>query len=247
MANLVNTPEANNGKPAKKSLTDTVKLEADAVSLLNTHARNAGISKCEYASAAIRYFAENGLDPTKTTTLAEGVKTREKLLDVSYDVRKLTGEVGTRIIAILRNFEKENYKYQQAQQGGLFAYLGQIEDNILSYQQMVESQVLAPMLERVIRNGVDTHIARVLTNAVLLKTKDQPLSNEEVNRSTANYDGQRDKQLVVEAQKIADKSPVARPRLTARPALTPVPAPPKPAAQPVPAATPVTPPAPPKP
>ncbi|AMR25509.1 hypothetical protein A0257_22735 (plasmid) [Hymenobacter psoromatis] len=216
----------NPGRSAKKDLRKNVFITNAAHSQLNKATKNLPISNGEYASAAIEYFALSGLDPTAAQTkglVAIGAKVGE----ASYEIRKQGAEIGNRIVAIQRVFERELFKFLQAQQTGIVGYLERIETNILDHQVAVESQMLAPMMERLVRTGIDSHITRVLTEILMLKTKTSAFVKEELQESTRDYDAQRERRLVSEIRKLLETATLATPKISVRPQLTAAPEPPK--------------------
>jgi hypothetical protein len=109
----------------------------------------------------------------------------------------------------------------QAQQGGLLGYLESIEVNILNHQVAVESQLLAPMFEQIIRGGLETHMHRMMTEVLLLKFKDKdyPFSGNDLKLTNADYDGQLDRRFISHMRKLIEEAMVAIPTATQRPAL----------------------------
>lgn len=183
-------------------------------------AKKLKISNIDYASAAIAYFATNGLDPTSQETQGL-ISVQAKMSEVSLEIRKQNVDIGNRLVAILRAWEANQYKFLQAQQNGVFEYLENIEANILNNQGAMESRVLAPLLQRVVRNGVEAHLTRMLTEMLLLKfgDKDYPFSTAKLKGTNADYDEQRDRQLVRELRKLLEDTPSATPTLTQKPAI----------------------------
>ena len=234
-----NTPDGAR-RPAKRRekkepidwAKKTVGLDASTHTSLVKSAEKLSMSKAKFASAAIRYFVENGLDPTKTG-VSEIAQLRTLIGESNYEIRKQNVDIGNRLVTILRTWEANQYKFMQTQQGGLLGYLEGIEANILNHQVAVESQVLAPLFERVVRNGVESHLTRMLTEILLLKldNKKYPFLPAELKGTNAEYDGQRDRQLVRELQKLLEAATVATPKRTQKPvvAVPTVGAPAKPA------------------
>ena len=210
--------------------------------MLNQHSKKLGVGKGEYTDAAVRYFAENGLDPTKATGLLESTKTQAKVSQTSHTTQQFVADVGNRLMAVLKSFERELFKVLEAQQGGIFEYLGQIEANILNHQVGVEAQILTPLLERLIATGVETHMSRVLVEVLMLKTRNLEFTTEDAQTTKLAYDRQRDNQIIVETRKILETARVTRPQATVKPPLAkPTPPPPKAAVKPAPPIPPATP------
>jgi hypothetical protein len=201
---------------AKKS----VGLDTSTHTSLVKSAEKLSISKAKYAGAAIRYFTENGLDPTKAG-VSELAQLRTQIGETTYEIRKQNVDIGNRLVAIMRTWEANQYKFLQAQQGGLLGYLESVEANILNHQVAVESQLLAPILERIVRGGLETHLHRMLTEILLLKFKDKdyPFSGNELKLTNANYDGQLDQRFISHMRKLLEDATVAAPKTTQKPIL----------------------------
>lgn len=213
---------ANRKVPTKSSeaKNKTVTVSDAAFYQAEQSAKKLRISKSKYASAAIDYFATNGLDPTKAG-ISELAQLRTLIGETNYEVRKHNADIGNRLVAILRTWEANQYKFMQTQQGGILGYLEDIEANILNHQVAVESRVLAPLLERLVRTGVETHMNRVLTEILLLKLDDKkhPYLAADLKNTNADYDGQLDRQLVIEARKLLETATVTAPKATQKPSL----------------------------
>jgi hypothetical protein len=213
-------------RPAKRKepikLSDaknkTVTVSEGAFIQVEQSAKKLRMSKSKYTSAAIDYFATNGLDPTKAG-VSELAQLRTLVGETTYEIRKQNVDIGNRLVAILRTWEANQYKFMQAQQGSVLGYLESIEVNILNHQVALESQLLTPLLERVVRNGVDSHLARMIGEVLILKTKGTSYSQDELRQSTSDYDAQRDRQLVNEIRKLLDSATITAPKPTVKPIL----------------------------
>lgn len=219
MTDSASTSTPNADKPSSTSRKPAFVTTA-AHNLMDKAAKKLKISNIDYASEAIAYFATNGLDPTSQATQGL-ISVQAKMGEVGLEIRKQNVDIGNRLVAILRAWEANQYKFLQAQQSGVLEYLENIEANILNNQGAVESRVLAPLLQRVVRNGVETHLTRVLAEILMLKLNNEknPYSAETLTRSNAYYDRQRDQQLVEELQKLLEATPSATPTLTQKPAI----------------------------
>jgi hypothetical protein len=219
-------------KEATNWASKSVALESDAHSTLDKAAKKLGLSNAKYASAAIRYFTQNGLDPTKAG-VSELAQLRTQIGESAYEVRKQNADIGNRLVAIIRTWEANQYKFMQTQHVGVVGYLEDIEANILNHQVAVESQLLAPMMERLVRTGVETHMTRLLNELLLLKFDDDkyPISDADIAFSNGDYNKQLDTQFVGALRKLLETARVTAPVATKKPVLA-VPTlgpPPKPA------------------
>jgi hypothetical protein len=218
MDQAANSSPASKEKKASQGKGFTVGVDADAHRSVEAQAKKLNMSKSKYASAAIAYFATNGLDPCSQETQGL-ISVQAKMSEVGLEIRKQNVDIGNRLVAILRTWESNQYKFMQQQQVGVLDYLEDIETNILNHQVAVESQLFAPMLERLVRSGVETHMNRVLSEIVLLKLKEAKFSLDELKLSTTDYDGQLDRRLVSEVKKLLETATVAAPKRTQKPVL----------------------------
>jgi hypothetical protein len=224
------------GRPRSQALAEKpgppLRITAEADRILVQQAGKLKLSKGKYASAAIAYFATNGLDPTKAG-VSELAQLRTLIGESAYEVRKQNADIGNRLVAIIRTWEANQYKFMQTQHIGVVGYLEDIEANILNHQVAVESQLLAPMMERLVRTGVETHMTRLLNELLLLKFDDDkyPISDADIAFSNGDYNKQLDTQFVGALRKLLETARVTAPVATKKPVLA-VPTlgpPPKPA------------------
>jgi hypothetical protein len=196
----------------------TVGLDTSTHTSLVKSAEKLNMSKAKYASAAIGYFVQNGLDPTKAG-VSELAQLRTLIGESAYEVRKQNADIGNRLVAIIRTWEANQYKFMQTQHIGVVGYLEDIEANILNHQVAVESQLLAPMLERLVRSGVETHLSRILSEMLLLKFKDDkyPFTDGELQLSTQEYNEELDKKFVTELRRLLTTATVTAPTATKKP------------------------------
>ena len=222
-ANLARTP-----KEGAKLERKSVMLELDTHRILDKSAKKLKLSNGEYASAAIAYFAESGLDPTKEQRLGfAGVS--QKLDVVEAAIRKQNHEIGTRLVQIIRTWEKNQYAFMQQQQASINNYLELIESNILQHQVAVETNLLAPMVEQLFKANLESFIARGLTTHLLMKADNK--SEEAYEKQMELSNNGRDQQLAMKLGEFLKTNSMPLPKSTRRPAVIPVPtAPAKPVA-----------------
>jgi hypothetical protein len=225
--------------PEKAS--DNIRLEPAANRQLTASAKKLKMSKSKYASAAIAFFAESGLDPTAERP--EGLAGIGRKVDKeTLAVRQQNVDIGNRLIGIIRGWEKNLYGFMQQQQVATNLYLENIESNLLKHQVAVETNFLVPMLEQIITGSKDAYIGRGVSTRVYLQmtTNSQDSWNGQNNR----FSSERDEMLVTELQKVAKSHPMQPFRPTPKPGITQIPAKPvaaTPAATPAPAVTPAPP------
>ncbi|WP_223654260.1 hypothetical protein [Hymenobacter psoromatis] len=213
---------AKRTKEAASSTTTTVALESDAYSMLKKTAKKLNVRYSAYASAAIRYFASNGLDPTSQQTMGL-ISVQAKVGEASLDVRKAVTETGNHTRRTIRAFEHEMFKFLQAQQAGTFAYLERVEATLLQNQADMELRILTQLLERFVKNEVEGQLNRVLLEKLLLKTKEQNFSEAELEAAMESFVSQRKHLLLTEYRKLLSTLTAEKPHLTTRPALAVVP------------------------
>lgn len=224
------TPKAGD-KPERKS----VMLELDTHRILDKSAKKLKLSNGEYVSAAIAYFAQTGLDPTKDQPVSlAGVSM--KVDAVEEAIRKQNHEIGTRLVQIIRTWEKNLYAFMQQQQATTYNYLELIESNILQHQVLVETNLLAPMVENLFKTNLEAFMARALATHVLVKVGD--LGEGGYQKQMELSDAGRDQQLDMKMREFLKTNSVPLPKPTARRAVTPAPAKPVAAAAPAPAVPP---------
>lgn len=188
------------------------------------------LSKREFVSAAVAYFAETGLDPTKERV--QGLATVSvKVGTEAKATREHNADIGNRLMGLLRAWEQQQYQYWQTVQGGLFNYLEQIEANLLRNQEntagALGSRMLVPLLEHGIKGAVDSYMARTLAERVLLKVRGKEES--EWAGTTQNSDIFRDQQVMAILHEVAAvPQPTAaalskKPQAVAVPARVPLP------------------------
>lgn len=222
------TPKAGD-KPERKS----VMLELDTHRILDKSAKKLKLSNGEYVSAAIAYFAQTGLDPTKDQPVSlAGVSM--KVDAVEEAIRKQNHEIGTRLVQIIRTWEKNLYAFMQQQQATTYNYMELIESNILQHQVTVESNTLAPMVEALFKSNIEAFITRSFASHLYLTSTSQPAENFPKQMERSNEE--RDQQLAMQMREHLKTNSVPLPTPTPRRAVTPVPtAPPKPVAAAAPA------------
>ena len=193
-----------------------------------------GLSKAKFTAAAINYFIENGLDPTADRSHG-GAQTERRVAEETREVRIHTAEVGNRLVAIIRTWEKQLYGFMLGQTAAVVNYIEQVESNVLRHQTDVEMHLLAPMLESVMRGSEEAWMGRTIGERIQY-AGDKP-SLEQQKETTRTNTRERDEQLVKLMRTYLEAHTIAAPVMTPKPAPMSVPVvPPKPVATPAPAA-----------
>ncbi|MGI4734432.1 MAG: hypothetical protein ACRYG7_04560 [Janthinobacterium lividum] len=199
----------------------TVGVDADAHRHVEAQAKKLSISKSQYASAAITYFAKSGLDPTKEQPKGLA-NVSDKVGQDTRAIRVQNVDIANRLIGIIRAWEKTLYGFMQVQQGTTLSYLEQIEKNIMSHQVAVETNLLSPLIEQVIQGSIESYMARVVGERTHLHVTAKPKTDwAEMNQ---NLNGERDQQLVKRLRDFITTNTVPVPKLSVKPSVPAAPA-----------------------
>jgi len=212
-------------KPNEK-LGNSIKIEDEAARILEVQAKKLKVAKGKFASAAIAYCIESGINPLveQTTTLGGiGIKIEAGVASV----RVHNADIGNRLYALTRGFEKTIYQFMQQQQHATYSYIEAVESNLLRHLVSLETQLLTPMLEQVLRAKFETLAARFIEERSFLKLSGRPESDWEAMHERVNAD--RDKLLIADLREHLGKYQVPTHRPNAKPSITPVPVKPAPA------------------
>lgn len=221
-------------RPAKKSTpkkgtTSTVGIDTVVHRQLAAESKKLDMTKGEYASAAIAYFTENGLDPTQDhTSLAELSKQMKEgfaklgvgVTDGVANVRAHNADIGNRLFALTRNFEKTLYAFQQQQQLATYSYMEAIESNLLRHLVAIDSNVFQPLFEHLIRTEEEASITRGLGARIYVHLIDKPNLWSEQN---AKFTDERDEKLLAQLKEFRKDHKLATPQPNYKPGATPVP------------------------
>ena len=210
-------------KPAKKGGSSTVfsvGVDADAHRIVAAQAKKLKMSQTKYASAAIAYFAGSGLDPTKGRP-QELANLSSKMSQEMMNLWMQNIENSDGIVSVIRGWERTLYGFMQQQQMSLNTYLERIESNVLRHQVLVESNLLAPMVEQIVTTRIESNLNRTILERLYTELgKNKSISFEEAHQ---RHTEERDKHLVNELRELLEKHPVPAPQPTTKPAITPVP------------------------
>lgn len=203
----------------KPSATATlsVALESDAHALLKSSAQKLNLREKAFASAAIRYMALNGLDPTQLGGLAEGVKTRAEISEASHAMRQATAELGSQVTQQLDVFKRELHQLLGAQQARMLDQLDYLEANIQAHQTALEIQLLVPLLQRMITLNVESHLSAQLLQQLLLKFENIPCPPQELKVRTDAHSQQVTAYALTHLQTVQHTARVAQGKLARQP------------------------------
>lgn len=223
----MNEPEEAK-RPAKRkvprktvdSKNKTVTVSETAFYQVEQSARKLKMSKSKYASAAIAFFAESGLDPTaeRPQGLASvGLKVGEGVASV----RAHNADIGNRLYALTRGFEKTIYLFMQEQQLATNSYLESIESNLLRHLVSMEVNKLEPMMEQIMKAKFEGYAGRVVTERTYLEVTKKPATDWQGMHQALN--GERDQMVVKDLREYAAEHKVPLPKPTPKPSVTPAP------------------------
>ncbi|WP_157530913.1 hypothetical protein [Hymenobacter norwichensis] len=179
------------------------------------------MSKRKYANAAIAYFAETGLDPTKERPHGLA-NVSAKVSHETLAVRQQNADIGNRLISILRGWEKTLYGFLQQQQAGTVNYLQQIESNLLAHQVAVETSYLAPMVEQLFKVNLEAFVIRDFAVQLFAKAQNMPASSADTQMQLVTNG--RDQQLATAVREFIKTNNVPTPTLSPKPQVPATPA-----------------------
>lgn len=226
---LRNAKRKSDQEPSKKA-GPSVRLEPEAARLLKAQAQKLRVKEVRFASAAIAYFAENGLDPT--------VERPREFYDLGAQMSKevranhvLNLEIANQLFSLLQGWEKNLYAFLQQQQGSTLNYLEQIENNLLRHQVEVESSLVKPLVQQIIRGNMEANTIRKLATKLFIEaTHKADTGKKKVERyqeQKAQQDDVHTRSLksrlgkFYETQSVPKPVPTPKPQVMAAPAKAP--------------------------
>ena len=208
-------------KTGAATATDNIRLEPGANRKLTAAAGKLKLSKSKFASAAIAYFAETGLDPTANVT--EGLAgLNATVLKETMQGRAQAALIGNRIMSVMRTWEKNQYTFLQEQQAGMLNYLEQIENTLHRQHTAVEMNLLTPIASMLINTELELDTLRDLSaTAVMILKKVKEEDHEKYKQMGRT--GAR-KEHVEKMREFIQTNHVAKPVHSPKPGITPRPA-----------------------
>jgi hypothetical protein len=207
--------------------TKAVAVNESAFNQVLQQSKKLKMSKSKYASAAIAFFAESGLDPTEERPQGLG-EIGAKVSAETLAVRKQNVDIGNRFISIIRTWEANLYGFMKQQELAQNTYLAAIERNLLERVVAMETNFLGPMVEQLLKTSIEAYVGRTVGEWTYLKVNDKKPEERPVQHASLNKE--RDQILGKRLEEFAAAHPPVRTTVTPKPALTPVPT--KPAASP---------------
>jgi hypothetical protein len=213
---------AKRKEPAKTSeaKNKTVTVSEDAFLQVGQCAKKLKMSKSKYASAAIAFFAESGLDPTEERPQGLG-EIGAKVSAETLAVRKQNVDIGNRFISIIRTWEANLYGFMKQQELAQNTYLAAIERNILERVVAMETNFMAPMITELMKTSIEAYMSRTVGEWTYLQVMGEPESERPAQNTDLNKE--RDQQLGKRLETYSAAHPRVRTTVSPKPALTPVP------------------------
>ena len=220
------------GRKRLNGTSRTVTVDDEAYLQLEVIPAKLRLTKSAYASAAVRYFADQGLDPTRSesvATLQELVKQNRELSlkidSIQETARKQSADIGNRLVGMWRVLEKNLYTHLATEQSALLLYLEAIEGNIMNTIVGTESEYLWPLMERVIRGATDSLMGRRMTSDVLERMADPKVPEYRQAQVNNEYSEDREKEVVRVSREVLaaiklDRKVSKRPELSVAPITT---------------------------
>lgn len=213
------------GKGGGTSKTKTVAVSEDAFVQVEQCAKKLKMSKAKFTSAAITFFAESGLDPTQERP--QGLAGVSQKVEAGVaNVRTHNADIGNRLYAMTRGFEKTIYQFMQQQQHATYAYMEAVESNLLRHLVALETNLLNPMIEEIVKGNIEAYVGRIIGERAYLKVSGR--AAEEWGGQHEKFSGERDQLVVASLREFIKEHKVPVPRASIKPGATPVP--PKPVA-----------------
>lgn len=221
MTSAIDDSNDNSANPKSEPKVTAVGVDQSAYRSLTLSAKKLKLSKSKFASAAIAYFAATGLDPTKE--LPQGLnEIGSKVSAETLAVRKQNVDIGNRLISIIRGWEGSLYGFMKQQELAQNTYLAAIERNLLERIVAMETSVLGPMAEQIIKASLESYAARIVAERTYLKVTDR--KPEAWADQHSQLSKERDQLLVKGIEEYTKLHPNVVTTVTPKPALTPVPA-----------------------
>lgn len=167
---LRNAKRKSNQEPSKKA-GPSVRLEPEAARLLKAQAEKLGLKEVRFASAAIAFFAESGLDPTaeRPQGLNDLGAQMSQMRREARANQVLNLDILTQLFSLFQGWEKNLYPFLQQQQGSTLNYLEQIENNLLRHQVAVETGIVKPIVRQIIRSNMESNTMRKLATKLFIE------------------------------------------------------------------------------
>ncbi|MCB2380477.1 hypothetical protein LGH70_22985 [Hymenobacter sp. BT635] len=212
-------------KKQRASLKTAVQIDRTTHAQLTAATTNMGVTNAEYATAAIDYFTQRGINPLQEVQ-RDGMILQGKI----HDLEKVVTALGNRVFGWLTQHEKNMSGYLRGHERTLFGYLQGMESNVHEHLSGQEELFFQPMLRELFLNNVEALYGRRLGEQIMLKVLGRELA--EYPDKHREFNVKRDAEVQAKWNKFVEKllPTLAPPQATPQP--TPWPERPKPAAKP---------------
>jgi hypothetical protein len=212
------------GRPPTQTLAEKpgppLRITVDADRVLTQQSKKLKMSKGKYASAAIAFFAESGLDPT--VERPQGLASVSRKVEGGVaSVREHNADIGNRLYALVRGFERTMYAFMQQQQLANYSYFESIESNLLRHLVSLEDSLLEPMVEQIMKARFEARAGRIVSERSQLAIMEQPGTEWEKQHEQNNVE--RNRMLIGTLKHFVKNHKVPTPHPTPKPGATPVP------------------------
>lgn len=217
-------PDEQSPTPLSRGKRDRtyVELQPSIHNQLTRESKLLKLTNSEYASAAVGYFAERGLNPVSDRQ-REGMVIQAKIDKRSEAIEQQVTGLGNRLFGFLQTHEKNLYDYLQRQQRTLFSFLQKQEGNLFQYLTEQEKELYTPLLEEVLRGAADAFIARRLGEQIVLRQQGQEAFDNNYQRVLARETAERETMTLQRLVEVTNRNALPAKPETTPPALTNVP------------------------
>lgn len=221
MSNAENTPPR--AKKAKRvSNFQGVGISPGTHQEMARVAKSFKLTNSVYATAAVSYFSERGLNPV-TEREREGTVIQGRIDKRSDRLEQQIASLGNRLFGFLQTHEKNLYAQLNLQQKALFKLLAEQENSLFRYLTEQEANVLGPLLVEVIRGATDAFIARRVGEQIILRIQNT-FTDERYFKLNDSQTKQRDGMAADRIKQLMDENPKPEATLTRLPDLPSAPA-----------------------
>ncbi|WP_139926437.1 hypothetical protein [Hymenobacter sp. DG01] len=207
-------------KKAKAAPKTAVAIDQLTHRQLTKAAKELSISNADYASAAISYFTERGLDPLANRE-REGIVIQNKITELERVVNTLGNRLFGWLTQHEKNLNKDLFGFLRGHEKTLFAYLQAQDKNVHEHLADQEEMFLMPLMRELMITNVEALYSRRLGEQIILKVLGRELAEYPAKHKEFNERRDVDARKKLDAF-IESLAPVTQPLATI-PQPTPVP------------------------
>lgn len=207
-------------KKAKAAPKTAVAIDQLTHRQLSKSAKELGISNAEYASAAISYFTERGLDPVANRE-REGIVLQHKIAELERVVNNLGNRLFGWLTQHEKNLNQDLFGFLRGHEKTLFAYLQAQDRNVHEHLSDQEEMFLMPLMRELMWTNVEALYSRRLGEQIILKILGRELTEYPAKHQEFNERRDVDARKKLDAF-VENLAPAPQP-LASQPPPTPVP------------------------